>query len=182
MPLPAPLCPFLQAPVVAALLPQEQWVPLPVSGWWGAGLGPPWPAPSSEMFNLSSIHGSTCGAHPSVPQLGLLHPQCLNPVGMVWHWALLAPTEWRVGVSGTTLVVLAGGDRAGLEKGASRNLMRSNKCQLRPLGRNKHRQGPPCWKEAWQRRSWWAPQRAAYWAGDLCPLQRGELVCSETPR
>ena len=33
MPLPAPLCLFLQAPVVAALLPQEQWVPLPVSSW-----------------------------------------------------------------------------------------------------------------------------------------------------
>ena len=128
MRLPAPLCLFLQAPVAAALLPQEQWVALPVSSWWGAGLGQPWRTPSSEMFNLFSIHGSIYGAHPSILQLGLHHPQGLNPVGMVWHWAPLAPTKWGVGVSGTTVGVLAAGDRVWLEKGRSRDPIRSNKC------------------------------------------------------
>ena len=157
MRLPAPLCLFLQAPVVAALLPEEQWVALPVSSLRSAGLGTLWGAPPSEMLNLSSI--LVLGAHPSISLLGLCHPQCLNPVGM---WALLAPTKWDMGVSGTTVGVLEWGDQAGLEKGASMNLIRSNKCRLWPLGMNKprpqHRRGPPCWKAAWQRRSCRAPQ------------------------
>ena len=65
MRLPAPLCPFLQAPMVAALLPEEHWVPLPVSSLRGAGLGTLRGAPPSEMLNLSSVL-----------VLGLIHPSC----------------------------------------------------------------------------------------------------------
>ena len=57
----APLHPLLQAPVVAALLPEEQWVSLPVSGWQGAGLGTPWAAPhlKCSVFFLSWCWGSS---------------------------------------------------------------------------------------------------------------------------
>ena len=60
--------------------------------------------------------------------------------------------------------VLASGGLGGLEKGARRNLIKFNKCKVLPRGRNKarhrHGLGPPGWRAAWQRRSWWAPSRA----------------------
>ena len=44
--------PLLQAPVVAALVPQDQRVPLPLSGWGMWGWEPPWGAPPSEMLTI----------------------------------------------------------------------------------------------------------------------------------
>ena len=54
-------------------------------------------------------------------------------------------------MSGPPVGVLVSGDLGGLEKWASRNLVKFNKCKALPLGRNKprhqHRLGPPARKQ-----------------------------------